>query len=373
MTLPVKEKERTVLRCGCPVRCALIAAGAIVTALYFITRSNRDVMLAVSDGIVRPYHTLMGRLCSLFPFSVAELIYAAGIIAAVVYTAWCVHSAVHGSPLPAVLRRWMITAAAVFMTFFGGICLLWGVFYYSFDFADLSGLERRDVSVTELEEATRMFANLANEYAPLVERDAALTYTADAGDILGRAPEAFEGAVDVFPFLDGAMLEPKAMLFSEIMSAMNFTGFFFPFTGEANINVNAPDCFIPCTAMHEISHQRGIAPEDEANFIAVLACLESGDAGFIYSGALFAYLHLGNALYKASPEAYHDVAATLCGEARADLDANNSYWASRDTEAAAISESVYTGFLYTQGDERGLQSYGACTDLLVAYYLEEGL
>ena len=93
MTLPVKEKERTVLRCGCPVRCALIAAGAIVTALYFITRSNRDVMLAVSDGIVRPYHTLMGRLCSLFPFSVAELIYAAGIIAAVVYTAWCVRSA----------------------------------------------------------------------------------------------------------------------------------------------------------------------------------------------------------------------------------------------------------------------------------------
>ena len=34
---------------------------------------------------------------------------------------------------------------------------------------------------------------------------------------------------------------------------------------------------------------------------------------------------------------------------------------------------LYTGFLYTQGDERGLQSYGACTDLLVAYYLEEGL
>ena len=61
------------------------------------------------------------------------------------------------------------------------------------------------------------------------------------------------------------------MFFSRVMSAMNFTGVYFAFTGESNINVDAPACLIPSTIAHELSHQRGIASEQECNFLAVLA------------------------------------------------------------------------------------------------------
>ena len=33
---------------------------------------------------------------------------------------------------------------------------------------------------------------------------------------------------------------PKTMRFSRVMSAMGFTGFYFPFTGECNVNVDFP-------------------------------------------------------------------------------------------------------------------------------------
>ena len=44
---------------------------------------------------------------------------------------------------------------------------------------------------------------------------------------------------------------------------------------------------------HELSHQRGVAKEQEANFTAVLASLRYGDPVYCYSASLLAYTHLG--------------------------------------------------------------------------------
>ena len=50
---------------------------------------------------------------------------------------------------------------------------------------------------------------------------------------------------------------PKAISCSTALSAMDFTGFYFPFTGEANLNVDCPASFLPSTIVHEMAHQRG--------------------------------------------------------------------------------------------------------------------
>jgi len=42
----------------------------------------------------------------------------------------------------------------------------------------------------------------------------------------------------------------------------------FPFTFEANVNVDIPPYQIPSTMLHELSHLRGFMREDEANFIS---------------------------------------------------------------------------------------------------------
>ena len=84
-----------------------------------------------------------------------------------------------------------------------------------------------------------------------------------------------------------------------------------------------------------------------------------------------AYIYLGNALHKADYEVWYALYERICPEARLDLNAHNAYWAQFDTPVQEASNKIYEAFLETYGDDRGMQSYGACVDLLVAYYIDK--
>lgn len=134
------------------------------------------------------------------------------------------------------------------------------------------------------------------------------------------------------------------------------------------MNDDSPACLLPATIAHEMAHQRGIASEDECNFLAVLTCATSGNAVYEYSGYLMGFVHLSNALYRADPARWEAVHAELNAQVRADLADNNAYWARFESETAELSQSVYDGVLKSYGEESGIQSYGEVVDLLVAYY-----
>ena len=140
------------------------------------------------------------------------------------------------------------------------------------------------------------------------------------------------------------------------------------FTGEANINVAFPDYTIPFTAAHELSHQRGIAREDEANFMAFLVCIDSDDAYIRYSGYLNLLEYVLSALYSASPVLYYSVIETVSPEIRAEMQAYSKFFEKyRNSTASKVSETVNNTSLILQGTE-GTKSYGMVVDLAVAYY-----
>ena len=60
--------------------------------------------------------------------------------------------------------------------------------------------------------------------------------------------------------------------------------------------MRCPAVFLPVTIAHEFAHQRGVAAEQEANFVGIAACVDSDKPEYVYSGYLFGYLHLANAL-----------------------------------------------------------------------------
>ncbi|MCL1828604.1 MAG: DUF3810 domain-containing protein [Oscillospiraceae bacterium] len=354
----------------CPTAHILLFAGLLVIAAFFILRNDRGLMTLLSENYVRPYRRTVGRVFDIAGFSVAEVIVAVFAGALLIFITAEIILIARGKNKLRRLYKTAVTLAAAVAVVYAGFCLLWGVNYYARGFSDSAGLEVKPVPPGELEAVARYFADTLNEYAPQVERDSADRFREDKKMIFERSALLYDDVAKLYPFLEGPPLRAKPMMFSYFMSYVNFTGFFFPFTGEANVNTDSPMCLLPATIAHELAHQRGVAAEDEANFTAVLSCMISGEPVFCYSAALLAYIHLSNALYRADREAWEDVYGLLDGKVLADIDENREYWASFDTKAAKVTEAVYTEFLQSYGQELGMQSYGACVDLLVAYFGE---
>lgn len=371
--IPMKTETKTTERLRCPLRLAVLGISAVWIALYFLKRNDRAWMNAVCEAAVTPWHHFAGRIYDALPFSAMELYILLGIFAVLAFLAQLVIHFVKRPREHIRLARWAITLLSAASAVFGLFCLWWGVYYYSDSFCDRSGLVPAEVAVEDLQSVTAAFAGLANDTAMSVQRDENGLCAADRRDILDRSDTVYREAVKLFPCLDAPELHAKGVLCSRLMSYTNFTGVFCPFTAEANVNIDSPVCMLPATAAHELAHQRGVAAEDEANFVSILACLCSGDADYVYSAALTGYVYLGNALHRADYEAWLAVYQSLCPEVRADLNADSAYWKQFQTPVKEVSDKVYVSFLETYGETRGMASYGACVDLLVAYYKDRAL
>ena len=166
---------------------------------------------------------------------------------------------------------------------------------------------------------------------------------------------------------------PKPVLFSrQILSPLQIAGIFSPFTIEALYNADMPDSQIPFTALHELSHLSGFMREDEANFIAFLACRESNDYDLLYSGYINALSYLLNAY---DGDDFIDLIHTIPEQVRVEFAYRWSYWNSflekpAGAAVAAVSNAVNDAYLKSQGQQDGVKSYGRVVDLLIADYLQ---
>ena len=352
----------------CPARHILLLVSAALIALHLLTRRDHALMAFLSQKAVRPFHRVLARMNALLPFSAAECLLALALAALLAYLVYQIVMLIRSDARGKRLYRTLVTLCAAVLTVYALFCALWGVYYYADDFVAQSGFRNDAISVEQLTEVTRAFAELTNEYASRVPRDENGVCATDRAAVLRRSDEVFVRTEKQYPCLAGPALRAKGIICSRVMSYLDFTGFFFPFTGEANVNMDAPACDLAATVAHELSHQRGVAKEQEANFTAVLASLDYGDPDYVYSASLLAYIHLSNALYGADPEAWQEIRDSLNDDVLRDLAYRRAYWQTFRTPVREISNTVYEGFLQSYGQTLGLKSYGACVDLLVNYY-----
>ncbi len=344
---------------------------AVLYIGYLLIRNSRQLTNTILDHLTTPYKRMMGALCDLVPFSVMEIIVLLTILVVLAVVIRCAVLAIRRGKRLTVILRTIIGLAAAGLLIWDGYCWLWGLNYYGDSFSDKSGLSQLPVSEETLYQTTVYYADLANKYAAGVSRDENGIFNEELDRIFAGSGSIYAGIVREYPFLDAPSRTPKRMIASEFMSQINFTGVYFPFTSETNINDQAPSALIPSTIAHELAHQRGIAAEQEANFVAVRACLTSGEDVYAYSGALLAYIYLGNALYETDRDAWAEVYNSLSEEVRADLTANNLYWDQYRTKKAKAAEKVYETFLSSYDQQLGMKSYGACVDLLAADYMQK--
>lgn len=274
----------------------------------------------------------------------------------------------------------LVTVTAVVLAFF---YLLWGLNYARAPLPARLGWApiERPADGVESQRQTDEIAALAQQ---LIEA-ANLSYRQFAGtDDLGRPSELPASAAPIDATLDAAyvrvqqrlLLEPafavgrgpaKPLAASLILNHLQLSGFYFPWTAEANYNRLVPASTLAQTVAHEKSHQRGIAREDEANFLGYLACVMSDDAYVRYSGYLFAHQQLLGELVRRDLPRARTIAALRSAGLLRDLKAIYAFWEQYEGRAARMTESMNDRYLRSQGERRGVTAYAASRSLIVLF------
>ncbi len=350
----------------------------VLLLLFEALKGNQSLMDAWVSGFMAPVEQYLGRIWSLFPmFSVAEVLAVLFLTGSATGLIWTAVRFARDRNWRELVRR-LAAYGAVLLWLWAAVCWMWNAAYYASDFQEKSGLETAPYSVEKLAQVTALFAQRAAEYSTQVERDEDGLFAEDRESIFSQGPSVYDNLKEEFPFLkvevpgiEGDVGTPRAkpIFLSRLQSILGFTGVYFPFTGEANVNVDAPACLFPATIAHEMAHQRMVASEQEANFVGIAAAVTSGDPVFQYSGYLMGLIQLCNALYPVDAEAWNGIAQTYFTQELAnDWNANNAYWAELSSPVEEAAEQVYDSFLKGNDQELGIKSYGACVGLLVAYF-----
>lgn len=250
-----------------------------------------------------------------------------------------------------------------------------GINYYRYPFSRYSKLEIRDSSIEELYSLTENLAQQANELRsqiPMTDENGVFQLSVSDYKLAKQADQAMGALGKEYSVLKGAYGKPKPVLISPLMSYTEITGIFIPFTMEANVNVDVPDYEIPVTMLHELAHLRGFMREDEANFIAYLAGMESEQIEFRYSSTMLALVTSGNALYGQDPDLYFEIREKYSEGVLKDIRANSAYWVKyEDTVVSTVSNKINDTYLKANAQTDGVKSYGRMLDLLLAKHRKD--
>ena len=262
----------------------------------------------------------------------------------------------------------VLELAALLVFLFMG---LWGLNHFAPTIGEQTGLEVKEYTVDQLKEAAAWYAEMASFYSEGVDRD-------EKGDVI---PSAFEALSDEAAASYGRLAEyddrfavsiprVKPLLVSKAFAYMGTTGVFVCLTGEAGVSTEAYDLTQPFTVCHELGHSLAVAREDEANYLAFLACRASQSELFHYSGYYCAFIYCYNALYEENPSAaralWNRCSEAMLHDCNVQVEHNKQYEGKVQEAAQAVNNAYLKTF-----DEAGVKSYGLVVDYLIAEYLKQ--
>lgn len=319
------------------------------------------------------------RITGVFPFSVGEIMLVIAVIlilAMVVTGVFMIFLHKKNGFKKHVFRFYRIFVAIAV-----GVCLIMTLnctmLYHCTPLDANPDVPYRDYSIEELEIMRNHIVYMCNQYSARMERDEN-GYLVYEGDMQETAKKALHNISDRYPKLAGYYPDVKHMMFSGFMSQAYMAGYYFPFSLEANCNDKMYISNYPGVYCHELSHLHGYIYEDEANFLAFLACIESGDDFFIYCGYLSVLNYIDNAYwesiegdivrYTSQPqvsETVHTDNVFLLPETW-DMVEENAVFSTDALDAA--SDEFTEASLQLNGVKEGIASYGQVVGLLLRYY-----
>jgi hypothetical protein len=357
-----------------------IGAGVVAFALFVLLSRAPAIAEMVYGALGPTLASALSRVTGVVPFSLAELVIVAFVARQLLGLArgWKevrTQERAFGNALAGGALRLGSDLGIMIALFY----LLWGFNYARPSLEDRAGWDAGEINVEEVATLAGELIEAANfEYATLHGSDDSGAPTTRPREWQGLEESLASGwtnaapIVGPFPLWDFGYGRPKSVFASRLLDYFGVTGFYFPWTAEANVNGGMPIMAQPHSAAHEMAHQRGFAREDEANFVGFLVAASANDHLSRYSAYLFAQRQLLNALARSDMERAIELARQRAPGVQRDIDRIREYWEQFEGPARDAARNVNDAYLRTNRIPAGVLNYNRSLELLVAYARSRG-
>ena len=190
--------------------------------------------------------------------------------------------------------------------------------------------------------------------------------------LFSHAIGAYDNLSENIPFISYSRPSVKPSIYSYLGNYLGFTGYYNPFSGEAQVNTTIPQFVRPFTTCHEIGHQLGYAKESEANFAGYLSAAASGDSAFLYSVYFEMFAYAGRYLYYSDSLALKNITAQLSPAVKDDIREIREFYQRYKNPVETAIDRLYSQYLKANQQPSGKMSYSEVVAMLIAYYKKNG-
>ena len=323
-----------------------------------------------STGIYPLISRLLRLLFGWISISVGDIFYAAVflylLISLIRFITRAFRLTLHRHYLMLCLKRCLSIMLWVYLVF----NILWGLNYDRLPIAKQMQLEEKIYSKEDLISLVALLVARMNEIDSvsrlarmnLVTNDSIFRNSAEAYHQLGRVEKTL--------YYPNASV--KFSFYGYLANYLGFSGYYNPFSGEAQVNTTIPRFVQPFTTCHEIGHQLGYAKEEEANFCGFLATKSSHDPAFRYSVYVDLYLYSASALYGLDSTAFIPYRESLKPTVRQDLRELKAFYKKYQNPLEPYIHALYGHYLKANRQPQGINSYDEVVGLAIAYYRKNG-
>jgi hypothetical protein len=304
------------------------------------------------------------------PFSIGDVLYGVIIL-------WLIWKVTKG--IKAIFKRkltwlnflaWAGKALRILLITYILFNAFWGINYSREGIAEQLQLKMDKYDLADLKMINGLLVEKTNEAKQfLVNRE---IKNPEKRELFSKVQAAYGEAEKVYPFLKYQPVSLKPSVWSWVGNYMGFTGYYNPFTGEAQVNTLVPKFLQPFTTCHEVAHQLGYAKEMEANFVGYLAATISQDTLLHYSVYLDLFMYSNRNLFEIDSIAAKDYRQKLIPAVKEDLFEWKKFSKKYRNPVEPVFRWIYGKYLEGNQQPQGVLSYDEVTGFIIAWYRKHG-
>ncbi len=342
----------------------LIAVAAII---HLYSRDSIRVENGYSKGVFPFISSSLRWLFGWLPFSAGDIFYGLMVIFLVYRIIKTVGRKGKGWQWKRKLFSLLHAALIIYVIF----NLLWGLNYNRAGILHQLKISANDYSKEDLVALNSFLLERVNDSKKQWIANGA-EYPKKA-EMFSMVNEAYSSASKRYPFLKYEPSSIKPSVWSIAGNFLGFTGYYNPFTGEAQVNTTTPAFLHPFTACHEVAHQVGYAKEMEANFVGFLAASHSKEPLLSYSLYLDLFFYANRNLFSLDSASANQFRKELILPVQQDVEEWRRFRLKHRSFLEPVFRWAYGAFLERNEQPQGILAYDEVTSFVIAFYKEEGI